>query len=220
MNKTAIVIGATGLTGTHLVAALLQDPSFSKVKILIRQPWAHPRPGLESIIVDFDDAESLAAALQGDVLFCCIGTTIKKAGSQEQFRAVDYGIPVKCARIAREQGVSQLALISSIGANPHSRAFYLRIKGETEEAVQAMGFTGVYIFRPSVLIGTRNEFRLGEWLGKLLIQLFYFLLQGRWKKYRGIKAATVANAMIAAVKHADTGVSVFESDAIQSMGAS
>lgn len=219
MNKTAIVIGATGLTGTHLVAALLQDPSFSKVKILTRQPWAHPRPRLESIIVDFEDTESLAAALQGDVLFCCIGTTIKKAGSQEKFREVDYGIPVKCARIAREQGVSQFALISSIGANPHSRTFYLRTKGETEEAVQAMGFSSVYIFRPSVLIGTRKEFRFGELIGKYLIQLFYFLLQGRWKKYRGIKAATVANAMIAATKEAHTGVSVFESDAIQSLGA-
>ncbi|MBS0027889.1 oxidoreductase [Chitinophaga sp. 22321] len=220
MNKTAIVIGATGLTGTHLVAALLKDPYFSKVKVLVRKPWAHARPGLESIIVDFDDRESLAAALQGDVLFCCIGTTIRKAGSQENFREVDYGIPVKCAEIAHEQGVAQFALMSSIGADPHSRNFYLRTKGETEEAVQSSGFSGVYIFRPSVLIGPRNEFRLGEWLGKYLIQLFYFLLQGRWKKYRAIKAATVANAMIAATKHADTGVSIFESDAIQSMGAS
>lgn len=220
MSKTAIVIGATGLTGTHLVAALLQDPSFSHVKILIRQPWAHPRPRLESVIVDFDDEESLATALQGDVLYCCIGTTIKKAGSQEKFRAVDYGIPAKCARIAHAQGVSQFALMSSIGANSHSRNFYLRTKGETEEAVQSVGFSGVYIFRPSVLIGSRKEFRLGEWLGKILIQLFYFLLQGRWKKYRGIKAATVANAMIAATKQANTGVSIYESDAIQSLGAS
>lgn len=220
MNKTAIVIGATGLTGTHLVAALLQDPSFSKVKILIRQPWAHSRPKLESIIVDFEDAESLAPALQGDILFCCIGTTIKKAGSQENFRAVDYGIPVKCARIAKEQGVTQFLLMSSIGANARSRNFYLRTKGETEEAVQAAGFHSVSIFRPSVLIGPRKEFRLGEWLGKFLIQLFYFLLQGRWKKYRGIKAATVANAMIIAAKENEEGVSVFESDAIQQMGVS
>lgn len=220
MNKTAIVIGATGLTGTYLVAALLQDPAFSKVKILIRQPWAHPRPKLESIIVDFEDAESLAPALQGDILFCCIGTTIKKAGSQENFKSVDYGIPVKCARIAKEQGVTQFLLMSSIGANAQSRNFYLRTKGETEEAIQATGFHSVSIFRPSVLIGPRKEFRLGEWLGKFLIQLFYFLLQGRWKKYRGIKAATVANAMIVAAKENEEGVSVFESDAIQQIGVS
>lgn len=220
MNKTAIVIGATGLTGTYLVAALLQDPSFSKVKILIRQPWAHPRPKLESIIVDFEDEESLALALQGDILFCCIGTTIKKAGSQENFKAVDYGIPVKCARIAKEQGVQQFLIMSSIGANAQSRNFYLRTKGETEEAIQAAGFHSVSIFRPSVLIGPRKEFRFGEWLGKFLIQLFYFLLQGRWKKYRGIKAATVANAMMIAAKENEEGVSVFESDAIQRMGVS
>ncbi|HWV68870.1 oxidoreductase [Chitinophaga sp.] len=218
MNKTAIVIGATGLTGTHLVASLLHDPAFSKVRVLVRQPWAHDRPKLESIIVNFDDEESLAAALQGDILFCCIGTTIKKAGNQENFRAVDYGIPVKCARIAKEQGVSQFLLMSSINANPRSRNFYLRTKGQTEEAIQQAGFFSVNIFRPSVLIGQRNEFRLGEWIGRYLIQLFYFLLQGRWKKYRGIKAATVANAMIVAAKENDEGVSIYESDAIQSMG--
>jgi uncharacterized protein YbjT (DUF2867 family) len=218
MNKTAIVIGATGLTGTHLVASLLHDPAFSKVRVLVRQPWAHDRPKLESIIVDFDDEESLAAALQGDILFCCIGTTIKKAGNQENFRAVDYGIPVKCARIAKEQGVSQFLLMSSINANPRSRNFYLRTKGQTEEAIQQAGFFSVNIFRPSVLIGQRNEFRLGEWIGRYLFQLFYFLLQGRWKKYRGIKAATVANAMIVAAKENDEGVSIYESDAIQSMG--
>lgn len=220
MNKTAIVIGATGLTGTHLVAALLQDPAFDKVKVLIRRPWAHSRPKLENVIVDFEDDENLAAALQGDALFCCIGTTIKKAGSQERFRAVDYGIPVKCARIAHTQGVSQILVMSSIGANAHSRNFYLRTKGEMEEAIQQAGFHSIAIFRPSVLIGSRKEFRLGEWLGRYLIQLFYFLLQGRWKKYRPIKAATVANAMVAAAKGTETGISVYESDAIQQMGAS
>ncbi|PSL42620.1 uncharacterized protein YbjT (DUF2867 family) [Chitinophaga niastensis] len=218
MNKTAIVIGATGLTGTHLVSALLQDPAFGKVKVLIRKPWAHSRAGLESIIVDFEDEENLAAALHGDVLFCCIGTTIKKAGSQEKFSAVDYGIPVRCARIAQAQGVRAFLMISSIGANPHSRNFYLRTKGETEEAIFKTGFPGTYIFRPSFLIGDRNEFRLGEWIGKYLIQLFYFLLQGRWKKYRGIKAATVANAMVRTARQEDIGIHIFESDAIQQIG--
>ncbi|CAL1516900.1 oxidoreductase [Chitinophaga sp. MM2321] len=220
MNKTAIVIGATGLTGTHLVAALLQDPYFSKVRILIRKPWAHPRPGLESIIVDFDDEESLAEALQGDTLFCCIGTTIKKAGTQKKFREVDFDIPVRCATIARTNHVEQFLLISSIGAAASSRNFYLRTKGETEAAVLKKGFIGTYIFRPSFLIGQRKEFRLGEWIAKYLMQLFYFLLQGRWKKYRGIKAATVANAMLKAAKQGDAGVHIFESDAIQQMGVS
>ncbi|MEC5142563.1 oxidoreductase [Chitinophaga sp. 212800010-3] len=220
MSKTAIVIGATGLTGTHLVAALLQDPAFSKVKVLVRQPWAHARPKLESIIVDFDDEAALASVLQGDILFCCIGTTIKKAGSQENFRAVDYAIPVRCATIAYTQGVSQFLVISSIGANERSRNFYLRTKGEMEVAVQDIKFQSLAIFRPSFLLGQRQEFRPGEWISKYLILLFYFLLQGKWKKYRGIKAATVANAMMIAAKEAIGGVSIYESDAIQLMGAS
>nr|WP_295876170.1 NAD(P)H-binding protein [uncultured Chitinophaga sp.] len=216
--KTAIVIGATGLTGTHLVAALLQDNYFSKVKVLVRQPWAHQHAGLESIIVDFDDEQSLSAAIEGDVFFSCIGTTIKKAGTQENFRAVDYGITARCAAIARRKDIPQFLMISSIGANPKSSNFYLRTKGQTEEAILAMGFIGTYIFRPSFLIGQRNEFRFGEWLGKYLIQLFYFLLQGRWKKYRGIKAATVAHAMVRVAKQFDPGIHIFESDAIQNLG--
>ncbi|MCW3463605.1 oxidoreductase [Chitinophaga nivalis] len=219
MNKTAIVIGATGLTGTHLVAALLQDPAFGKVKVLVRQPWAHQREKLETILVDFNDETQLAAALHGDALFCCIGTTIRKAGSQETFRQVDFDIPVRCATIAHRQGVRQFLLISSIGADNRSRNFYLRTKGETEAAILQTGFVSTCIFRPSFLIGQREEFRLGEWIAKYLIQLFYFLLQGKWKKYRGIKAATVAHAMVMAAKQDDTGTHIFESDAIQQTGA-
>ena len=219
MSKTAIVLGATGLTGTHLVSQLLQDPDYSTVRVLVRQPWVNSRPGLDSVIVNFKDADSLTPHLKGDVLFCCIGTTIKKARTKERFREVDYGIPVHCAQIARQQGVSQFLVISAIGANARSRNFYLRTKGQMEQAILKIGFPGTYIFRPSVLIGKRQEFRFGEWLGKYIIQLFYFLLQGKWKKYRGIKAATVANAMIVAARKADKGVHVLESDAIQNLGA-
>lgn len=218
LAKTAVVIGATGLTGTHLVSALLQDPEFSRVKVLVRSPWAHARPGLESIIVDFEDEESLSEAMHGDALFCCVGTTIRKAGSKAQFRKVDHDIPVRCARIAQRQGIPLFLMISSVDANPNSRNFYLRTKGETEEAVLHTGFSGTYIFRPSVLLGERGEFRLGEWIGKCLIQAFYFLLVGRWKKYRGIKAATVAHAMVKAARKADAGIHIYESDAIQALG--
>ncbi|GEP91417.1 Uncharacterized conserved protein YbjT, contains NAD(P)-binding and DUF2867 domains [Chitinophaga terrae (ex Kim and Jung 2007)] len=220
MSKTAIVLGATGLTGTYLVAALLQDPEYDKVRVLVRQPWAHSRPKLESVIVNFNDPASLTPHLQGDVLFCCIGTTIKKARTKERFKQVDYGIPVRCAEIAHSLGVKQYLVISAIGANARSRNFYLRTKGQMEQAVLKVGFPSIYIFRPSVLIGKRQEFRFGEWLGKYIIQLFYFLLQGRWKKYRGIKAATVANAMLVAARRADAGAHILESDAIQNLGVS
>lgn len=218
MSKTAIVIGATGLTGTYLVSALLQDPAFSKVKVLVRRPWAHEHPGLESIIVNFDDTTSLRTALQGDMLFCCIGTTIKKAGSQQNFREVDHDIPVRCARVALEQGVSQFLMISSIGAKPTSRNFYLRTKGETEQTILQLGYQSIHIFRPSIILGQRQEARLAETIGKWLIQVFYFLLQGTWKKYRGIKAVTIANAMLLAAKKGDPGAHIYESDAIQLLG--
>jgi uncharacterized protein YbjT (DUF2867 family) len=218
MSKTAIVIGATGLTGTHLVSVLLQDPAFSKVKVLVRKPWGHAHPGLESIVVNFEEEANLRAALQGDVLFCCIGTTIKKAGSQQRFREVDHDIPIRCAQLALQQGVTEFLMISSIGAKATSNNFYLRTKGQTEQAVQQLGYKSLHIFRPSIILGQREESRLGETLGKWLIQVFYFLLQGTWKKYRGIKAITIANAMVIAAKKDDPGIHIYESDAIQLLG--
>ena len=217
MPQTAIVIGATGLTGSHLVNLLLHNPAFDKVKVLMRKPSLKQRPGLESIIVDFEDEESLAAALQGDVLFCCIGTTKRKAGGKEQFREVDFNIPVRCATLAKRHGFNQFLLMSSIGANVNSRFFYLRTKGEAEQAITRLGFNSMHIFRPSALLGKRDEPRPGDVLTQYLVQVFYFLLQGKWKKYRGIRASTVAKAMVAAGVKGENGTHVYESDAIKEM---
>ncbi|GAA0555516.1 NAD(P)H-binding protein [Chitinophaga japonensis] len=217
MPQTAVVIGATGLTGSHLVNLLLHNPAFDKVRVLLRRPSLKQRAGLESIIVDFEDEASLADALHGDVLFCCIGTTRRKAGSQEQFRQVDFNIPVRCATLAKRQGFPQFLLMSSVGANVHSRFFYLRTKGETEQAVTRLDFGSLHIFRPSALLGKRQELRPGALVGQWLVQVFYFLLQGRWKKYRGIRASTVAKAMMAAAVKGERGTHIYESDAIKEM---
>jgi uncharacterized protein YbjT (DUF2867 family) len=217
MPQTAVVIGATGLTGSHLVNLLLHNPAFDKVKVLLRAPSFKQREGLEITIVDFGDEESLAAALHGDALFCCIGTTRKKAGGKEEFRQVDFDIPVRCATLAKRQGLGQFLLMSSIGANVRSRFFYLRTKGETEQAVTRLGFPGLHIFRPAALLGKRREKRLGEMLGQWLVLVFYYLLQGRWKKYRAVKASTVAKAMIAAAVKGEHGTHIYETDAIKEM---
>lgn len=219
MSQTAVVIGATGLTGSHLVTLLLHDDRFSKVKVLLRTPSLKQRPGLEPIIVDFNDEEGLAQALTGDALFCCIGTTIRQAGSQQKFREVDFDIPVRCATIARRQGMKQFLLMSSIGASAISKNFYLRTKGETENAVMALAFPGYHIFRPSVLVGLRKDFRLGEWFGYILTGLFYFLLLGKWKKYRSIKASNVALGMLYAAANKPDGAHIYESDKIREMAA-
>lgn len=217
MPLTAVVLGATGLTGNSLVTLLLHDNRFSKVKVLLRSPSLKQRPGLEPIIVDFDDEESLASALHGDVLFCCIGTTIAKAGSKENFRKVDFEIPVRCATIAHRQNMQQFLLVSAVGANPSSINFYARTKGETEQAIEKIGFPALHIFRPSVLLGAREEFRPGEWIAKFLILVFYYFLQGRWKKYRPIKAVNVARAMIKAAINIPSGTHVYELDAIKEL---
>ncbi|RFM32014.1 NAD(P)H-binding protein [Chitinophaga silvisoli] len=217
MSQTAVVIGATGLTGSNLVTLLLHDDRFSKVKVLLRTPSLKQRPGLEPVIVDFNDEEGLAQALTGDAVFCCIGTTIRQAGSQEQFREVDFGIPVRCATIARRQGVKQFLLMSSIGANAASKTFYLRTKGETENAIMALAFPGYHIFRPSILVGARKEFRFGEWFGYILTSLFFFFLLGKWKKYRAIKAENVARGMIYAATNTPNGAHIYESDKIKEM---
>jgi uncharacterized protein YbjT (DUF2867 family) len=220
MSQTAVVIGATGLTGNSLVTLLLHDARFGKVKVLLRAPSLKQRPGLEPVIVDFDDPENLAAALEGDVIFCCIGTTRRKAGSAEKFREVDFEIPVRCATIARRQGAQQFLLMSSIGASAYSRTLYLRTKGETEQAILQLGFPATHIFRPSFLLGARTEFRLGEFIAKYLVMVFFYFLQGKWKKYRPIKAANVAKAMIYAAVNNPSGQHVYESDAIKEMSQS
>ncbi len=219
MPQTAVVIGATGLTGTTLVTLLLHDPQFSKVRLLLRNPSLKQRPGLEMVLVDFNDEESLSDALQGDVIFCCIGTTIRQAGSKERFREVDFEIPVRCATLARRNNIQQFQLISSNGADAHSRNFYLRTKGEVEHAVEKLGFPSLHIFRPSILLGVRKVFRLKEWLIIALAMVFYFLWQGRWRKYRPVKAANVARAMLSASKKAPDGTHIYEYDAIKELAS-
>lgn len=195
----ATIIGATGLIGGHLLELLLNDPSFKTVRILIRRPLEISHPKLEKKLVDFSDLESFRLALEGtDVIFCTIGTTMKKMkGDKEAYRKIDYDIAVHAARLGKANGCERFVLISAVGANSKSSNFYLQLKGEIEEAVQASGIDAVYILRPSLLLGNRKEFRLSEKLASWLMPLFAFILPA---KYRPVKASEVAKAMITAVK--------------------
>ncbi|PUZ24525.1 Uncharacterized conserved protein YbjT, contains NAD(P)-binding and DUF2867 domains [Chitinophaga costaii] len=219
MSFTAIVLGGSGLTGHQLLQQLIQDAACTHVRALVRQPLALEDAKLETVVLDFNNDAAFREAMQGEVVFCCIGTTIRKAGSQAAFRAVDYDIPARAAAFAKAQGVQQFLLISAIGAGISSSNFYLRTKGEVERAIQQTGFYGVHIFRPSFLMGQREERRPMEIVaGALLPVVSLFLLGRRLRKYKGIPAAKVARAMIVIAQRKAEGIHVYESDAIAQLG--
>lgn len=209
-KKTALIIGASGLVGKRLTQQLLQDKRYEKVTALIRTPLEIKDDKLVQVRYDFDWPNADLAI--GEELFCCLGTTIKKAGSQTAFRKVDYDYIVETAKIALANGTKKIAVISSIGADKNSSVFYNKIKGETEEALQKLNYEACYILRPSLLMGARDELRMGELVGKLVMTAFAFAVP---KKYKGIEAKQVAKAMIALMHSDRTGVQILESDELR-----
>jgi uncharacterized protein YbjT (DUF2867 family) len=216
---TATLIGATGLIGGHLLRLLQADPYFGTVRVLVRRPLDLQSPRTEVKLVNFADVESFRLGLEGsDLIFCAVGTTQKRVGGDEAaYRKVDFDIPVGAARWGREAGARHLLLVSSVGADASSRNFYLRLKGETENAVRESGMPAVSVFRPSMLLGERKENRPGERIGQAGMQLFSGLLTGSWRKYKPVQAEDVAAAMIAQSKKAMRGFEVLEFDAIKSL---
>ena len=211
MARTALLAGATGLIGGHLLTTLLGS-DFERVIALTRRPLA-AKPRLESRVVSFDSLKP-DECTGADVVFCALGTTIKTAGSQEAFRRVDFGYVKTLAECSCAAGAKQFAFVSSVGADPASSNFYLRTKGEIEQALAAVPFVAVHIFRPSLLLGKRPESRPGEQFAIKLAPLFNPLLVSGLRKYRAIEAAQVARAMIAATVSNATGVHVYEHDQI------
>jgi uncharacterized protein YbjT (DUF2867 family) len=206
---TATLIGATGLIGGYLLEELLKDDHFDTVRILIRRPFELNHPKLEKKLVDFTDEESFRLALEGsDVVFCAVGTTQKKVkGDKAAYRKVDHDIPVNAARFCKMTGCERFVIVSSVGANRISNNFYLKLKGEVEDAVKAVGLKSVHIMRPSMLLGNRKEFRLGEKIGKGLMKTFSFLIPS---KYKPIHGRDVAKAMLAAAKFGKEGCNFYE----------
>ncbi len=199
-NKTAIVLGSTGLVGKSLVELLIKDDTFSIIKLLVRRSSGFKHSKVEEHIVDFDDISSFKTLINGDVLFSCMGTTLRQAGSKEAQFKVDYTYQYEVAEDAAHNGVSDYLLVSASMANAKSAIFYSRIKGELDDAVMELPFERVIIFRPSVLIGERTEKRIGEEIGAIFMNGIVKIIPAL-KKYRGIKAIEVAQAMLAAYKN-------------------
>lgn len=219
LQKTAAVIGSTGLIGSHIVDILKGDNAYQTIRLIVRRPITLPHPKLEMKLVNFEDYESLKIAIDGcDVVFCAIGTTQKKVkGDKIAYRKVDYDIPVNAARACLETECPQFLLVSSVGADAVSKNFYLQLKGEVEEAVQKFPVPSISFFRPSMLLGHRKEFRLGERIGQPMTRLLSPLLFGKWKKYKPIEAKDVAAAMVKASKSNEAGTKTYEYTEIKKM---
>jgi uncharacterized protein YbjT (DUF2867 family) len=206
-RRTALLAGASGLVGGHLLQRLFTDPRYKRVITVSRKALGIEHPKLRPLITGFDAIEAAVAGLGETVddAFCALGTTMRTAGSRAAFRRVDFGYVVAFARAARAAGAQRFMLGSAIGASARSRVFYMRVKGETEEAVVALGYPALHIFRPGLLLGQRAESRPREALGMALMPFLNPLMLGPAKAYRGIPADTVAAAMIIAAGAERTG---------------
>ena len=217
-QKTATLIGATGLIGSQILQQLLEDADFAHINVLVRRPLDLAHPKVKVILLDFADEAAYQAAIAGsDAVFCTVGTTLKQVNSDMvAYRKIDYDIPVNAARFCAATACPKFLLVSSIGANSQSRNFYQKLKGEVEEKVGSLGLSSVSIFRPSMLLGQRAEFRLGERIGQVLIGVLAFMIPAQ---YKAIDVKTIAKAMIAAAKRDSVGVQFYTYEEMMGLSA-
>lgn len=216
--KTALIIGSTGLIGSQLLELLLKSPEYGKVITFVKRDSGIYHPKLQQHIIDFDSPESYKELVVGDDFYCTIGTTIKKAGSKDAFKKVDFEYPKQFATVALQNGVQQFLIVSSIGANAKSGNFYLKTKGEIQNFLEDCHFKSVSVLQPSLLLGNRKEFRLGEKIGGFFMRTFSFVFLGNLKKYKPIQSEAVAKAMLTLALKNNLGFKIYESDVIQKIG--
>lgn len=210
MRRIAAILGASGLVGRYCLETLLKSQQCASVVALNRRELPDKNhPKLKQKLVDF---RSLSAMYFDGVtdLFCALGTTIAKAGSQQEFRRIDYELPLNAARMALSSGVQRMVLVSSVGADPGSKNFYLRTKGELEHGISQFGFEGLYIVRPGLLLGKRNEIRPLEIIAARFAPALNLVLWGKLERYRSVPAQTVGQAMVSAAQQAKPGIFVYE----------
>ena len=196
VEKSCLVFGGTGLVGKKLILQLTSDTRYKKVIVANRTIQNYPNSKIEERIIDYNNLEDSSALFNVDDVFICLGTTIKKAGSKKAFEMVDLEYPKVISQLSKKFGVKTLVHISVLGANPKSSNFYVKTKGRAEEEISKLGPMNSYAVRPSMLFGNREEFRIGESIGKFFMKSLAFLMIGGLKKYRGIYDVDVANSMI------------------------
>lgn len=213
-EKTALIAGATGLIGGELLQLLSQENYYSKIYVLTRRELDLPHERVEQLLLNYDEFRANDLPQVQDV-YCCLGTTMKNAGSKAAFRKVDYHYPLKLAELCRKKEAEQYMLVSSMGADKKSNFFYNQVKGEIEESLAAVGYPALHIFRPSILLGNRNEKRSGENIAQILMKVVSPLLLGKLRNYRPIYGKTVAEAMFVAASQKLKGPHLFVSEQIK-----
>ncbi len=216
-GNIALLAGASGLTGGCALDALLDAPEITRVIAVSRRPLGREHPRLANRIVQFERLETQLRGATCHMALCCLGTTLRKAGSQERFRAVDVGCVLAFARAAKAAGARRFVVISSVGADPDSRKFYLRTKGDMEQELEAVGFESLDILQPSMLLSWRGEMRPLELLACALMPLVNPLLRGNYLPYRGISARTVGAAMLGATRSGRRGVQRYTYEGIMAL---
>jgi uncharacterized protein YbjT (DUF2867 family) len=213
----AIIAGASGLIGGHLLQCLLQSPAYKEVTVLVRAPLPLSDPKLKQVILNFDDLSTHAPGITGHALFCCLGSTRKKTPDLGTYAKIDHDYPVQLAEIALANKMEQYHLVSSMGADALSSNFYTKMKGQVEEDIKKIGVNTLHIYRPSILSGQRNEHRPTERVAVAAMKIINLFLWGRFRKYRSISAEAVAIAMYKQSLLRKDGVFIHASDEIKEL---
>jgi uncharacterized protein YbjT (DUF2867 family) len=208
MKRSALVAGATGLVGQQLLQRLLEDPAYDEIRALVRRPLPLQHPRLQTIVSDFTGLAALGDSLAVQDVFCCLGTTLRTAGSRAAFEDVDYRMVVELAQLTKAAGAHQFVVISAVGAAAHALSFYSRVKGRMEQAIAKLGFDAVHIVRPSLLLGTRSDKRPAEDWAQNLAPRVNWAFVGPLARYRPVAADDVAQAMLRLALRGQHGVNI------------
>ncbi len=215
MSKTAIITGASGLIGSKLLNMLLYNPEYGEVISLGRKKLKNKHTKLKQAIINFDDPATYEPFMQGDVFFCCLGTTQKQTPNKDDYYKIDHDYPVNLGKAAVKAGIPQFHFISAIGADANSSNFYLKTKGETERDLKKLQLESLFIYQPSLLTGRKKNKRLGERIAALVMKILDPILVGRLRKYRSIAGLVVAKAMLNQSLKEKKGIWVYTSDQIK-----
>ncbi len=212
--KTALIFGSSGLIGNELLNIIVKNNSYNHIKLFVRSVLKNNNSKVEIIQTDFTNLKKHKDSIVGNECFFCIGTTKKNTPDMDEYRKVEYNIPIDVAKIAKSNSVETFVYVSSLGANSNSSSFYLKNKGQVEEELNNLNFPNLAVIRPSILLGKRKEYRLGESIGKYVMRKLSFIFLGNLKKYKPIQAQYVAKAMVIIAKKKQQNF-FFESDQLE-----